>query len=211
MRVDLADADSFLAELPPASVDAIVTSPPYAGLPGRGDVDTLDLVDIVLYHAPRILNDGGELALIVGATEGRPTLPFDVAQRVAGSAYGLRGFYVWDRTDAFHQRRVVDQVQTHDYVIHTTVHGVIAPLWPSSVIRTTMPAFDYGRGKTTPPDLAALLVNATTRQGCLVVDPFAGLAEIGVQAVSSGRRFAGCDIDEHLVDLANARLEAAAR
>lgn len=50
------------------------------------------------------------------------------------------------------------------------------------------------------------LIEGFTHKGDLVVDPFVGSGTTGVAAVSLGRRFLGCDIDEKAVKIARQRL-----
>jgi len=204
-------ARKFLASLDDGVVDAIITSPPYSGLPGRAD--THELVTEMLVDLETVLSESGSVVLIVGSTDLHPYLPFEIAYHAidAGpSPFIVRGMYVWDRQGTL-QRSVGEQVVTHDYVIHATRTGHSPiPLQPtSSVIRTSQHGFNYGAGITTPSDLAALLVARTTNPGDFVVDPFAGLGEIGVQAVHQGRVFEGSDTEQAFVDIANARIASA--
>ena len=60
-----------------------------------------------------------------------------------------------------------------------------------------------------PVPLLRLLIEQSTVPGELVVDPFAGSGSTGVAALASGRRFAGCEIDEENASLARARLAGA--
>lgn len=68
----------------------------------------------------------------------------------------------------------------------------------------------FGKHPTQKP--AALLdriLLASTREGDLVFDPFAGSATTGVSAIGLGRRFVGCELEPTFVDLAAKRLETA--
>ena len=51
------------------------------------------------------------------------------------------------------------------------------------------------------------ILEASTRQGQLVLDPFMGSASTGVAAIQTGRRFIGIDSDPKWFDLARRRLE----
>src|SRR5271169_2064268 len=50
------------------------------------------------------------------------------------------------------------------------------------------------------------LIRATTAEGDLVVDPFCGSGTTAIAAISTARRFAGCDCDATAVNAAVARL-----
>ena len=68
----------------------------------------------------------------------------------------------------------------------------------------------HGRHPTQKP-LALLerVIAASSAEGDLVLDPFAGSGTTGVAAVMSGRRFLGVDMDETYLDLAARRIRAA--
>ena len=57
-----------------------------------------------------------------------------------------------------------------------------------------------------PVELPARLIELYTYRGDLVLDPFAGSGTSAVAAVRAGRHFAGYDLDESYVQLAEARL-----
>lgn len=205
------DCATLLANTDAGSVDAIITSPPYSGLPGRAD--TIYLISELLQGAAAALAPDGSITLIVGSAPGNLRLPFHVAEHVENSLwpFKLHSLYVWDRLERLNRRVGVQSIQ-HDYIIHAVREGreeSAPPLSNVSIIKTRDPGFNYGTGVTTPPDLAGLLIRATTTTGDLIADPFCGLCEIGVQAVMSGRRFIGGDIDKSCMTIAARRLTAA--
>lgn len=59
-----------------------------------------------------------------------------------------------------------------------------------------------------PVPLMNRVVETHSHVGDLVVDLFCGLGATGVAALSSGRRFVGCDTDKSAVSIANHRLSA---
>ena len=68
----------------------------------------------------------------------------------------------------------------------------------------------FGKHPTQKP-LALLnrILLASTREGDLVFDPFAGSGTTGVSAAQLSRRFLGCELEPEFVDLAVQRLQAA--
>lgn len=62
-----------------------------------------------------------------------------------------------------------------------------------------------------PVSLARRFIEWHTRQGQLVLDPFAGSGTTGVACLKTGRRFIGIEISEAYAQIARKRLEAAAR
>lgn len=59
-----------------------------------------------------------------------------------------------------------------------------------------------------PVGLIERLVLATTNEGALVFDPFAGVATAGVAAIVHNRTFWGCEIVEEYIDIGKSRLQA---
>jgi site-specific DNA-methyltransferase (adenine-specific) len=58
-----------------------------------------------------------------------------------------------------------------------------------------------------PIELPARLIELYTYRGDLVLDPFAGSGSAAVAAVRAGRHYAGYDLDESYIQLAEARVE----
>lgn len=144
LRFYHADAVDLLARLPPASVDAIVTSPPYnLGIRYRSYQDSLppeqyaEWTDAWIAAAARTLAPGGSLFLNVGAKPTEPWVAFDVAQ-TARRHLRLQNVFHWiksialDRADAgtditvghykpINSDRFVNDC--HEYVFHFTPTG----------------------------------------------------------------------------------------
>jgi len=51
------------------------------------------------------------------------------------------------------------------------------------------------------------LIRAMTASGCLVADPLCGSGTVGIAALSTRRRFVGCDSDNAAVKAAVERLQ----
>ncbi len=60
-----------------------------------------------------------------------------------------------------------------------------------------------------PLKLLDRIVRATSDEGSLVVDPFAGSGTTLVAAAAAERRFVGCDVGELAIATTRARLDAA--
>ncbi len=71
---------------------------------------------------------------------------------------------------------------------------------------------EHGRHPTQKP-LALLdrIVEASSNEDQVVLDPFCGSGTTGVASVAKGRRFVGIEMDPQYLDLSRRRLEAAAR
>ena len=60
-----------------------------------------------------------------------------------------------------------------------------------------------------PPQVSEVLIRQSTLPGELVIDPFMGSGSVGVAAVGQGRRFAGNDLCAEAVTITRERLRAA--
>lgn len=203
------DSYSFLSRLPSNYAAAVITSPPYTGLPGRDD--GYQLLAESLPEIDRVLDPDGSLALVVGSTEENPQFPFDVLGLVS-LHYEHVALYVLDRTGTL-KRDIGTQTVNHDYLlIASNTSGVhnraTMPQSWGSIIKVESPGFNYGLGVTMPPDLARILVYRMAKRLDIIVDPFAGLGEVGVQAALAGCDFVGSDIDPRYASIGTERIQA---
>ena len=60
-----------------------------------------------------------------------------------------------------------------------------------------------------PVDLMKILIENSTNEGELVLDPFMGIGAAGVAAIQLKRDFIGCEIDKRYFDIAERRIEEA--
>ena len=60
-----------------------------------------------------------------------------------------------------------------------------------------------------PVDLMKVLVENSSNEGDVVLDPFMGIGSTGVAAVQLNRQFIGCEIDKKYYDIAEQRIKEA--
>lgn len=65
---------------------------------------------------------------------------------------------------------------------------------------------EYPHPCPVPIELMERIIKLTTKEGDLVVDPFAGSGSTGVACVNTNRRFIGFEIDTLYADMANERI-----
>jgi len=90
-------------------------------------------------------------------------------------------------------------------IIDRSVSDVYSFKWMAGQMQTT----DHPAEKPVP--LMEHLINHTTAEGQLVVDPFMGSGTTGVAAWNTGRRFIGIERDRHNFETACRRIEEAQR
>ena len=132
------DCGTVLANLAPASVDVVVTSPPYnIGLRYRSYDDGGDRrgylawIGQVAALLRRVLRDDGSLFLNVAGTNADPWIAFDVANAVR-EVFTLQNHIVWTKSisvgdESFGHFKPVNSRRflnhTHETIFHFTKHG----------------------------------------------------------------------------------------
>jgi ParB-like chromosome segregation protein Spo0J len=189
------DFRTVLADIPDASVDAIITDPPYPRefIPLFGDLSKL---------AARILKPAGVLAVMTGQTWLRGYL----AELDRHMRYRWCGAYL---------------VQGQ----RNRVHGArVGTGWKPVLLYSRMDAptdcsfilddlFDSAGGDKAYHDWGqsesgmAMLVGRLSQPGQSIVDPFLGGGTTAVVCRDLERRFIGCDIDAAAVAVARGRLQ----
>jgi site-specific DNA-methyltransferase (adenine-specific) len=192
-----ADIRSGLAEVPDASIDAIITDPPYPRefLPLYGDLAQL---------AARVLKPGGSLLVMCGQSY----LPDVLNLMTPYLAYhwtiayltpGGQAVQLWQRN-----------VNTFWKPVLWFVNGDYTGKWAGDVSKSEVNDNDkrfheWGQSESGMADL----VNRCTKTGETILDPFCGAGTTGVAALRAGRRFIGADSEPTHVETTRRRLTEA--
>lgn len=177
------DAADTLATLPDASIDLIVTDPPYPA-------ESAHLWSLLAQHAKRLLAPSGVLA----ALSGKIALP-DVIGRLG--EHLQYGWCYCEPMPGAGTRIIGRHVSSvwKPWLVYT------AGPWPSGRIDWHVDMLDPSpRDKgdyrwQQNPSGAAQITERFTDPGATVLDPFAGVGSHGVAAVATGRRFIGIEQD----------------
>ena len=137
-----ADCLDILPSLPPASVDVIVTSPPYnlgvdysAYGDRRTEADYLDWMVRVAAALRRVLRPGGSFFLNVAGSSSQPWLPFELIVRLR-PLFALQNHIAWIKSIATgddavgHFKPVPGERflhRNHEHLFHLTQHGGVRP------------------------------------------------------------------------------------
>ena len=223
---------AFLRSLPRASVDGLITDPPYSsGGAFRGDraastgtkyvsTSTIDKgVDFMgdtrdqrswtmwctlwISECARVLKPGAAIAMPIDWRQ----LP---ALTDAFQAGGLtwRGIAVWDKTDAERPTPGGFAAQS-EYIVWGSNGAwdrkpVKGVFCGSGVYRYPSPRVRQHQTEK-PVELMRDLVKIV-EPGGVILDPFVGSGTTGVAAIREGYRFIGCEMSEHYADVARQRL-----
>lgn len=215
------DAVEWLRTLPSASVDLIVTDPPYESLEKHRAIGTTTR----LKHSKASSNDWFRIfpnsrfpelfrELFRVLAKDRHFYLFSDAQTmfVAKPIAEAAGFkfwkpIVWDKAKigmGYHYRARYEFI-----LFFEKGKRRLADLSVPDVIQE--PRILNGYPTEKPVALSELLVRQSSSPNELVIDPFFGSGSAGVAAVKLGRRFWGNDISENAVTVARERLDAATR
>ena len=195
------DFREVLATLPPESVDAIITDPPYL-------LEYIPLFEPLAEHAARLLKPHGVLVVMVAHLH----LPDYINALDKHLKYRWVCAYIMDGPKA------------------SVAVSRVGAAWKPLLVYVRRDARDlrfipsdvfYGANKTEDGlekryhhwqqslDGFTEIVQRFTEPGDLVVDPFLGSGTTALACLQLGRRFVGCDLDAGAVAIARRRVQDA--
>jgi len=205
-RVVRQDASVFLQSIEPASVDLLLTDPPYM-TDCPGDVHTF--AHLWLPMALSRIKPTGRAYVCIGA------YPDELLAYLSAPRAGmeLADVLVWT------YRNTLGPAPTHHYKLNwqAVLHfqGAAAPpldcpLMNEQFSVQDISAPDGRRGERwhawqKPDELAERLIRHSTQPGALIIDPFAGTGTFLAAAARLGRFAAGSEPDPAMLDLCAAR------
>jgi site-specific DNA-methyltransferase (adenine-specific) len=204
-RILLGDCVAAMGQMPPASVDFIATDPPY-------------LVNYTSRDGRRVANDDRDDWLAPA---------FRQMYRVLKLDHFALSFYAWNRVDTFYAawkaagfravghlvwvKRYASSKQFVGYA-HESAYLLAKghPPRPDSILRDVL-EWKY-TGNTLHPTQKPVMalrppIQAFTRPGEIVLDPFVGSGTTAVAAQSLGRRYIGIDIEPKYAVCAQNRVQ----
>lgn len=214
---DLMEGDCYalFAEIDDASIDAIVTDPPYgmdfqsnwsksgprhAAIVGDASVD-----GAWVSEAYRVLRDGGAL---ISFCDWRTSC--DWRRHIENAGFQVKSQVIWDRMHHGMGDLKGAFAPQHDVIWYATKgRRVFVNGRPKSVIRVQRPSpgDDNGHPTCKPVDLMAQLIKAIDDgKTSTIMDPFIGSGSTGVAAMQLGLNFIGSEIVSDYLDTAEERI-----
>ena len=225
------DCLEYFRELPDNCVDLVVTDPPYnisrkqdLVFEGRhirknfGEWDYgFDPVP-VMKELKRVLKPTGQIYVFC-STEQIP-----IYMRIFQDGWFFRNLLVWSKTNPPPRLSKTNWVFANEYILYAInekvkcnmitfnfpSQGVMKNIFITAALLGVerLRKSEGGALHPTQKPLAVLkrLIEASSKPGDIVLDPFMGVSSTAVAAQQTGRRFLGCDIDETFVRHALERL-----
>ncbi len=212
------DAVEWLRALDSASIDLVITDPPYESLEKHRAIGTTtrlkhsksssndwfqifpnDRFEALFVEVHRVLKRDRHFYLFCDAET------MFVAKPIA-EAVGFKFWkpLIWDKEKigmGYHYR------SRHEFVLFFEKgKRKLNDLGVPDVL--AFPRVRNGYPTEKPVGISEVLVTQSTQPGELVIDPFMGSGSVGVAAVKQQRRFWGNDISDESLQIANQRLTA---
>ncbi|MEK7095182.1 MAG: site-specific DNA-methyltransferase [Patescibacteria group bacterium] len=218
------DCIRFLKSLPNESVDVIVTDPAYSGMNnklklGKGRIvgkynnkgeegskwfsefhDTEENYEVFLSECKRVLNKKrGHLYIMFDS--------FSLLSlgHIVRKYFDVKNILVWDKVNLgmghYFRRR-------HEFILFATNRNTskiknrsFPDVWRIKRIHQSK----YPTQK--PVEVFGIMINASTKPGYVVCDPFLGSGSSAIASIKNGCNFIGCDISGKSYNISKSRIE----
>lgn len=214
----LKDSFEWLKSLPDASVDLVVTDPPYSSLEKHRATGTTTRLKVskgssnewfgvigndrlleLMRECYRVLRNDRHCYVFTD-----PETLFFLKPAAEEAGFEFRRIIVWDKVligMGYGYRR-----QTEFVLYLLKGKRQVADLGTSDLLRCKRVSKGYPTEK--PVELIETFIRQSAKPGELVIDPFLGSGSTGVAALRRGCRFLGCDISPKSIATAMPRLIA---
>jgi hypothetical protein len=174
--------------------DLLISDPPYST-----DIDDIDaFAGSWLPMALSKVKKNGRAYIFIGA------YPREIAAYLNSSMPNQ--VLVWE------YRNTLGPMPSFDYILNWQAilyyHGPDAPKWNDDILLEHTAVQNIGQERPSehkwqkPMHLAKMLIEQASKEGDIILDPFAGTGTFLLAAGSLGRKAAGCDISPDMVDIA---------
>lgn len=222
MQVNLFNANSLdiLKDIPDNSIDLIVTDPPYrtTARGSYGDTggilkDELNMKGKVFLHNDIKITDWiGELYRVLKESGHCYIMTNNVNLceyliEIKNAKFNIFKTLIWQKDNCITNMYYMDN---HEYIIFCRKGKAIKinNCGTKSVLNIANPKHK-NHPTEKPIELMKILVENSSNEGGIVLDPFMGSGSTGVACVNTGRNFIGIELDENYFGIAKDRINAA--
>ena len=224
-EIACADYRDFLESLAPASVDLVLTDPPYTISKPTGFAAVVNGVqrfavsmDFGAWDHEWVDLDGMSRAFFRVLRKGGTAIVWYDLWKVGAlkeamerAGFKMPRLVVWQKTNPVPLNMKATYLSNSREIAVVGVKGgkpTFNSEYDAGIYRYPIPRHNGHRVHPTqkPVDLFAELILKHTTPGDMVIDPFLGSGTTAVAALTNNRRFKGCDIDPGYVEVACARV-----
>lgn len=217
------DCLEILKSLPDASVDLVVTDPPYkvtsrgsSGNTGgmltkdinkKGKVFDFNSIEISdwLPEVFRVLKDGSHCYIMTNNKN-----LFEYQKSIIEQGFSIYKILIWDKGNVITNMYYMD---SHEYIIFCRKGRAVRinNCGTKSILSITNKKTKDEDGNNLhdtekPVELMKILVENSSTVGGTVCDPFCGIGPVALACIESDRKFICCEIDENYCKIAHERI-----
>lgn len=216
-KVELGDCRKLFKDIPDNSVDLIATSPPYDNIEGAGyQVAQKDILFLSMYseflddvfdNMYRVLKPTGQIFFNIKSGTSKKNLitPHWIEFLESFKQFKLKSYIIWKYSGSFDSTKVRFHLdyeiiyhlsKTDDITIYhdPDEHDPLTSIW-------TIPHYIQKKDRKHPTQFPEALVERMikrgSKEGDLVLDPFAGSGTTLAVAKKLGRKYIGFEINPH--------------
>lgn len=218
------DCLEVLKSMPSESIDLIVTDPPYkttsrgnAGNSGgmlqkeinkKGQVFNFNDIDCEKYASEfyRVLKDGSHCYIMTNHIN-----LIHILNTFTANGFHFIKSLIWDKGNKIMGQYYMSQFE---YILFFRKgKGIkINNCGTSDILSVPNKKLKDTNGKNLhdtekPVDLMKILIENSSAENELVLDPFMGIGSTGVACINTNRNFIGIELDEHYFNIAKQRIE----
>ena len=224
--IDLRQGDclEILKSMPSESIDLIVTDPPYkttsrgnAGNSGgmlqkeinkKGQVFNFNDIDCEKYASEfyRVLKDGSHCYIMTNHIN-----LIHILNTFTANGFHFIKSLIWDKGNKIMGQYYMSQFE---YILFFRKgKGIkINNCGTSDILSVPNKKLKDTNGKNLhdtekPVDLMKILIENSSAENELVLDPFMGIGSTGIACINTNRNFIGIELDEHYFNIAKQRIE----
>lgn len=214
------DCLELMKEIPDGSVDLIVTDPPYKTTPrgsfgGTGGIlkDELNMKGKVFVHNDikisdwinelyRVLKKSGHCYIMCNNTNLSEFLT-----EIKKAKFNIFKTLIWKKDNCITNQYYMD---SHEYIIFCRKGKAIKinNCGTKSVLEVANPK-NKRHPTEKPVELMKILIENSSSENDIILDPFLGSGTTAVAAVNTNRHYIGFELDEKYFDIACQRLDEA--
>ena len=216
-KIELGDCRKLFKDIPDNSVDLIATSPPYDNIEGAGyQVAQKDILFLSMYsefldevfdNMYRVLKPTGQIFFNIKSGTSKKNLitPHWIEFLESFKQFKLKSYIIWKYSGSFDSTKVRFHLdyeiiyhlsKTDDITIYHDhdEHDPVTSIW-------TIPHYIQKKDRKHPTQFPKALVERMikrgSKEGDLVLDPFAGSGPTLAVAKKLGRQYIGFEINPH--------------